>query len=134
MRKTVCVDLDGVLADYSGGWKGLDHIGEPVPGAVEFTKRLAAFADVLVFTTRCCEDLAGRNGMKAPLLRKLVKDWLDRHGFAYHEIWTGQGKPIAAAYIDDRAVQCAPQKFGGEAQFAHAVAAAQALCGAAKDS
>lgn len=32
-KKTVAVDLDGVLADYSTGWQGIEHIGDPIPGA-----------------------------------------------------------------------------------------------------
>ena len=33
--KHVCVDFDGVLAEYTG-WKGPEHLGEPMPGAKEF--------------------------------------------------------------------------------------------------
>ncbi|MFZ4763586.1 MAG: hypothetical protein ACOYMN_01430 [Roseimicrobium sp.] len=40
----------------------------------------------------------------------LIAAWLDRHGFAYHEIYRGQGKPPASAYVDDRAVACRPQE------------------------
>lgn len=28
MKKNVCVDLDGVLAQYDR-WKGIEHIGDP---------------------------------------------------------------------------------------------------------
>ena len=128
MKRTVCVDLDGVLADYSMGWKGLDHIGDPIPGAVELTQELAKFADVLIFTTRCCEEM-GR-GLGKEMLRKIVKDWLDKHGFVYHEIWIGQGKPIASAYIDDRAICCRPQEDARA--FQSAVVKAQRLCEDAK--
>ena len=112
MRPTIALDVDGVLADYRDGWKGIDHIGDPIPGAVEFTRRLAETADILIYTTRCCEEIQGRNGAKAHLLRKIVQEWLDKHGFVYHEIWTGQGKPIFSAVIDDRAVTCRPQSGG----------------------
>jgi hypothetical protein len=56
--KTVCVDLDGVLAAYSG-WKGIEHIGDPLPGAVEFTHAVAEFARVLVYTSRCRSNPGG---------------------------------------------------------------------------
>lgn len=105
-KKTVCVDLDGVLASYSG-WKGVEVIGDPIPGAVQFTRDLSAFAYVLVFTTRCKGDFGRADDPER--LKGIVKAWLDRHGFAYHDIYTGQGKPPAAAYIDDRAVCCRPE-------------------------
>jgi len=105
-RKTVAVDLDGVLADFSRGFVDINTIGDPIPGAVEFTRRLSQFADVLIWTTRCNPEI-GR-GMGTSLLRNIVRDWLDRHGFAYADIWTGPVKPIAAAFIDDRAVSCRP--------------------------
>jgi len=37
--KTIAIDLDGVLAQYDG-WKGPDHYGDPMPGAVDFLKAL----------------------------------------------------------------------------------------------
>ena len=101
MKKTVCVDLDGVLAFYNG-WKGVDHIGDPRPGAVEFTRALSLIADVVIFTTRCNEEM--NRPEKAHLLVNRVKAWLDLHGFQYADVYAGQGKPIAAAYIDDRAI------------------------------
>ena len=117
MKKTVAVDLDGVLATYDG-WKGIDNIGEPIVGAVQFTKDLSAFARVVIFTTRCKTyppTAPGPKGMPEPCrddvnaLVQRVVEWLDRHGFAWHEVYCGQGKPFAAAYIDDRAVVCRPQ-------------------------
>jgi hypothetical protein len=106
-RKTVAVDVDGVLAKYDG-WKGVDHVGDPIPGAVEFTKALSEICDVLVYTTRCCEEI--NKPEKAHLLVNRVRTWLDKHGFAYASIWSGQGKPIAVAYIDDRGISCRPQE------------------------
>jgi hypothetical protein len=46
------VDLDGTLAHYDG-WKGADHIGEPIPAMVERVKRwLAEGKTVKIFTAR----------------------------------------------------------------------------------
>jgi hypothetical protein len=36
---TVALDFDGVLAEYDG-WRGVDHMGKPLPGAREFVQRL----------------------------------------------------------------------------------------------
>jgi hypothetical protein len=109
MKKIVAVDVDGVLAQYDG-WKGIDHIGDPILGAVEFTRDLSAYVDVLIFTSRCCEEL--NKPEKAHLLRDRLVKWLDQHGFTYADVYVGQGKPPASAYIDDRAVVCRPQENG----------------------
>jgi hypothetical protein len=36
--KTVAVDLDATLATYEG-WRGIQHIGDPRPGAANFLRR-----------------------------------------------------------------------------------------------
>ncbi len=120
-KRTVCVDLDGVLSRYDS-WKGIEHFGEPVPGAVEFSKELAKKYRVLIFSART-HDEEGRDVKEA---KRLVAAWLDRHGFAYDEIYTGQGKPFASAYIDDRAVSCRPQE-DGEAAFRDSLEAVKRL-------
>lgn len=112
MKKTVCVDLDGVLAKYEH-WTGSEKFGEPLPGAATFTRQLAETAHVVIFTTRCNREM--NREQSAEGLRRRVALWLDDHGFAYHEIYIGQGKPHAAAYVDDRAVSCRPQVFGATA-------------------
>lgn len=121
-RRVVAVDLDAVLASSDGG---PGPIGEPLPGAAEFTKALAARFDVLVFTARVrynpcglsapgygADDGAADRPWSLVAQVAMVRDWLDRHGFAYHAVWEGAGKPSAAAFVDDRAVECRPQKFG----------------------
>ena len=52
MSKIIAVDLDGVLAQFEG-WKGEDHIGSPLPGAMEFLQSLvSAGMQPVIFTTR----------------------------------------------------------------------------------
>ncbi|HYF52199.1 MAG TPA: hypothetical protein VEJ63_22520 [Planctomycetota bacterium] len=115
-RPRVCVDLDGVLATYDG-WKGLDFTGLPLPGAAEFTRKLSEFAEIVIFTTRCSvephRDELGEPTRPAsdlaPRLLHNVRYWLEKYKFTFDEIYVGQGKPIASAYVDDRAVFCGPQ-------------------------
>ena len=107
-KPRVCVDLDGVLAQYDK-WKGVDHFGDPVPGALEFAKKLSKFADITVFTSRCAQDVLEGSRITPGQLRVKVIDWLEKHKFPYTDVYTGQGKPRAAAFIDDRAVHCDPQ-------------------------
>lgn len=127
----VCVDLDGVLASYSGtGWQGVESIGEPIPGAVEFMDELSREFSITVFTTRTKADLPARDeedGDYTPEdLAAIVRDWLDAHQFSYDEVYVGQGKPLAVAYLDDRAVTCVPEE-AGQTAYQNAIASARDL-------
>ena len=111
-KPRVCVDLDGVLAKYDH-WRGAENIGAPVPGALEFAHELAKVAEIVIFTTRCSEERTrSDNGysLSPAQMRIHIIDWLEKHKFPYADVFIGQGKPLAAAFIDDRAVQCSPQK------------------------
>jgi hypothetical protein len=110
-KPRVCLDLDGVLAKYSG-WEGLDKIGAPIPGALDFAWSLAEIADIVIFTTRCSLDTGGEapaTRLSPRQLRIKIIEWLEKHKFPYTDVYTGEGKPRAAAFIDDRAVYCSPQ-------------------------
>lgn len=105
-KKSVCVDLDGVLAQYDG-WKGIDHIGEPNGGAREFLKELQKLGlRVVIHTTRL--NTSVNEGYHETQLHSFVTSWLDTHRMPYDEVYVGQGKPIAVAYVDDRAVHVKP--------------------------
>lgn len=96
--KTVCLDFDGVLADYHG-WKGEDTLDPPYPGARDFVDRvLAAGYIVVVHTTRN---------------RNRIYGWLFEYGFPPHILVTTGRKPKALVYIDDRA-----HRFDGNWQAA----------------
>lgn len=123
-KPRVCVDLDGVLAQYDK-WRGVDHFGDPVPGALDFAKKLAKFADITIFTSRCAQDVLEGSRITPGQLRVKVIEWLEKHQFPYADVYTGQGKPRAAAFIDDRAVHCDPQNDGDS--FANTLAATKAL-------
>ena len=133
-KPSVLVDLDGVLAKYDG-WRGVENIGAPIPGAVEFTRQLSEFARVVIYTTRCKEypgstsapaGAAGSDRRPVVELVAIVTTWLDRHGFHYDEIYSGQGKPFGVAVIDDRAVSCLPQE--DVRAFGWALVRTRALC------
>jgi uncharacterized phage-associated protein len=109
-KPRVCVDLDGVLAKYDG-FRGRDHIGPPLPGALEFAWSLAKVADIIIFSARCSQDNAGeeKSRLTPAQLRIRVIDWLEKYKFPYTDVYVGQGKPRVAAFIDDRAISCRPQ-------------------------
>ena len=51
-NKTICIDFDGVIANYQG-WQGTDKFGEPVPGVQNATKVLKEEGyTIIIFTTR----------------------------------------------------------------------------------
>ena len=100
-----------MLAQYSG-WEGLDKIGPPIPGALDFAWELAEVAEIVIFTSRCSLDAGGEAAptrLSPGQLRIKVIEWLEKYKFPYSDVYTGQGKPHAAAFIDDRAVYCSPQ-------------------------
>ena len=123
-RKTVCIDLDATLAEYDR-WRGIDHIGKPIPGATSFVAAVAEFADVVIFTTRMNADANPGHDVNA--LGYKIQDWLTTNKFPAVGIWCGQGKPMAAAYVDDRAVVCRPMK-DDVYDYDSALAEVRALC------
>lgn len=102
-KLTVCIDLDGVLAEYDG-WRGVEHIGDHIPGAINFVNNLAEKYRIVIHTTRVNPEFHSEHSYAS--LKLIVSAWLDKHGFKYNDI---QSKPIAVAYVDDRAVSCRPQ-------------------------
>ncbi len=111
-KKTrVAMDLDGVLAKYDG-WDGSAIIGPPLPGALEFAKKVSKIADIVIFTGRISDDTGDKDSVpsfSAGQLRIRIIDWLEKHKFPFADVYIGQGKPRVAAFIDDRAVHCSPQ-------------------------
>jgi hypothetical protein len=108
----VCVDLDGVLASYDG-WHGHDQIGPPIDGAREFAESIEQFAEIIIFTSRCSTDASDRDavGRLSPGQSRIhVIDWLERNKIPFSDVYIGQGKPMADAFVDDRGVSCRPQE------------------------
>lgn len=124
MKKTIAIDLDGVLAEYHG-WHGVTHIGDPIPGALEFVENLHKDYYICIHTTRGSVDVQA--GWNVKTLYGILANWLNGHGFAWDNIHIGSGKPIASAYVDDRAVVCRPQQ-DGPTSFEKATSAIENLC------
>lgn len=88
MPKTVCLDFDGVLAQYDG-WKGEAVLGDPLPGMSHVVELLRDHGfDVVVHTTRKPE---------------YVELWLAAHGFP--PLLVAATKPPAICYVDDRGLR-----------------------------
>lgn len=118
-KPKVCVDLDGVLAEPISG--KLTEIGPPVSGALEFMRTLSEKAEVTILTSRLATS-----GKTLRARQAAIEDWLKEHGFPYDHLHHGAGKPVAHAYVDDRAVPCRPLE-SGTAAFASALDAIDGL-------
>ena len=69
-EEEIGVDLDGTLAKYTT-WKGIEHIGEPIPAMVNRVKRwLKQGKKVKIFTARAAEKEA------IPYIKKWCKEHL----------------------------------------------------------
>jgi len=103
MKKNVCVDVDGVLASWEDGWHGVDHFGKVVPGARELLSRLRKKYNVVIYSCRTNQKLDTKVNIYGLKLR--LRDWLESNNLEYDEIYCDNAKPIAAAYIDDKAIR-----------------------------
>lgn len=93
-------DLDGTLAKYDG-WKGIDHIGDPVAPMVVVAKLLHLLGKkIKILTARVAPRRDGEGGDKA---RKYVEDWCRKNLGFVPEI-TYEKDASMAALFDDRAV------------------------------
>ena len=94
---SILVDLDGTLALYDG-WKGKEHIGEPVP-AMLFRVRnwIENGEEVRIFTARASDKTA----------IPYVRGWLKKLGLGELEITNTKDFTVTELW-DDRAVQVEP--------------------------
>jgi len=123
-RAKVCVDLDGVLATRTNG----SAIGPPIDGAIEFSRKLAKDNDIIIYTARFATTSGKPRSQSAiEKLNTRIVNWLEKHGIAYHSVHHSGAKPIASAYVDDRAVACRPLDDGLSA-FDSALADVNHLC------
>ncbi len=86
-KKTIAIDLDGVLNNYT---KYTDDIPEIKDGAKDFIINLAKSNELILYTNR------------SP---KLATKWLIKHNLDKYFTEVTNVKPVAYMYIDDRAIQ-----------------------------
>ena len=120
-KSKVCVDLDGVLAQPISG--KMTEVGPPMDGALEFMRALSQMAEITILTSRLATT-----GKTAQTRAAAITDWLAHHKIPYDHLHIGTGKPVAHAYIDDRAVPCRPLDDGVKA-FERALKATRDLAG-----
>lgn len=104
MNGWIGVDFDGTLSHYEG-WKGADHVGEPIAPMVDRVKRwLAEGREVRIFTARAYHDGTPERASTAQAACEAIAAWCAKH--------LGQILPITCVkdygmveLWDDRAVQ-----------------------------
>ena len=99
--KRLCIDMDGVICTIKTPDETYADV-KPIPGALEKINRLYDEGNyIIIQTARHMKTCEGNVGMVHRKIAKITLDWLEEHGFKYHEIYFG--KPWANIYIDDNA-------------------------------
>ena len=93
IKKTLHIDLDGVLNQYKGYYTP-DNIPPLLDGAKEFLEKISAEYNIKIFTTR---DVI------------LVEEWVKKYRINKYISGITNKKEVAWAYIDDRCI-----KFNGD--------------------
>ncbi len=94
VRKTICLDFDGVIHSYLSGWQGEAVIPDPPIHKVDVAiRQLRKTFRVVVHSARC------RTGEGC----QAIAEWLARHQIEVDAVC--QHKPPAHIYVDDRAVR-----------------------------
>jgi len=109
VKKTICVDFDGVIHSYLSGWQGADVIPDPiVPHAISQLYYYLANYRVAVYSARSGQP-GGIEAMKA-FIEKADQEWRKRiRTFELPDfeligrLEFPSSKPPAILYIDDRA-------------------------------
>lgn len=101
-KEWIGVDLDGTLAFYDG-WKGPDHIGEPIP---KMMARVLGWLDkgrtVKILTARVAPGKGDEQQC-----RDVIMAWLDKHGLGSLEVTHAKDHKMIELW-DDRVVQVIP--------------------------
>lgn len=108
-RYAIAVDLDGTLAEYHG-WKGVEHIGKPVPAMVEKVKQAVSEGkEVWIYTARVSDPA------ESDLADMAIRKWCDHYNIPIVDITATKHK-FFKEFWDDRAVQVMPNtgEFLGE--------------------
>lgn len=93
----IAFDLDGTLAEYDG-WKGVDHIGPPIPAMIAVLREHIAKGDeCIIFTAR----VSGEADERA-LASHYISKWLRVNDLPHMQVTATKYKKFTKFY-DDRA-------------------------------
>lgn len=105
------VDLDGTLAYYDH-WRGIDHIGDPIPEMLQRVKTwLAEGRRVKIFTARVSRELMKMDDPadieEARRARRVIRNYLEAIGIGGLEITCVKDFGMIELW-DDRCVRVIP--------------------------
>jgi hydroxymethylpyrimidine pyrophosphatase-like HAD family hydrolase len=105
--KTLAVDIDGTIVTASPSRPDdfdVTKFGEVLPGAVETLEDLRRDGWFILLYS-CRGNPSSNQGWTAPALKTNIAMWADEAGVPYDDVWVGEGKPQANAYLDDKNVE-----------------------------
>lgn len=107
-KRVIGVDFDATLAHYDG-WKGVEHLGDPVDNMIDEVKAAIAQGDeVFIFTARVYpQDTSFEAGLNATRSYLLIAAWCEKHLGKLLPI-TSQKLPSFSEIWDDRGRQVIP--------------------------
>jgi len=98
----ICIDFDGTIVDHR-----YPDIGEAVPGAIEWLRRLQHRGALLIlFTMRADEP---GHELLSDAVRYLLAEGIELYGINRNpdqDVWTSSPKAYGEIYIDDAAFGC----------------------------
>lgn len=107
----ICIDFDGTIVDHC-----FPEIGEPVPGAIQWMKRLNSYgAKLILYTMRS-------DSRRFPTALTEALEYLRENGVELYGVnenptqlsWTDSPKVYGDVYVDDAALGCPlvlPKRF-----------------------
>ena len=94
--KVFAIDLDNTLFCFIG----LDKIGPPMPSILTRMNQLRDMGcRIIIHTSRISPPYHQQRQHQISLIESALRSY----GVPFDEIWTGEGKPIACGYVDDKA-------------------------------
>lgn len=102
MARRFALDFDGTLVTDS--WPA---VGEWMPGAIEYTRKLTELGEVVVYTCRiapCEPNGKPRTDRTVEEAIAEVRNKLDEAGLHEVGIWAKPYKPPADCYVDNKAI------------------------------
>jgi hypothetical protein len=102
-KEWVGCDLDETLAYYDE-WKGIAHIGEPIPRIVNIVKRLLGqHINVKIFTAR----IGHRPLSEVSIVVTAIEDWCEKHIGQVLEVTSAKDYNMLFM-LEDRCIQIEP--------------------------
>jgi hypothetical protein len=101
ISSTVAIDFDGVLHQYSEGFKDGTIYDKPAENTKDALKYLSSKYDLVIFTCRANPERPLVNGKTGS---QLIWDWLEEWKLAQYITKVTHIKPRALFYIDDKGI------------------------------